>query len=110
MSDEQFEQLKDFLEDKQRDLITMSHQTKDKELSGLHSEILTKLKDMSVKIDSHDAIITETSAILPSLKKVLIVYQGSYLFGKIVAAIVGFVITTSIFIVSIKTVYQFLHK
>lgn len=49
LSKEQMQELKEFLTEQQRDLISSSHQSKDKEISSLHREILNKL-------NSHDSL------------------------------------------------------
>lgn len=59
LSEQQFKELKEELKEQNRDLYLQSHQAKDKELSGLHDEILRKLTshevwrdELNVKLDN----------------------------------------------------------
>ncbi len=54
---EQFEELKEFLLQNQRDLMLANTQSTHSEVSGLHGEILRKIKDIKDTVDSHDVTI-----------------------------------------------------
>lgn len=81
LSDQQFQELKDFLAEQQRDLIIASHQSKDKETSSLHREILDKLTsheiwrdELNTKLDKIDRFMagvdTHMARVEPLIKKV----------------------------------------
>jgi len=87
---EQFEQLKDFLADQQRDLMLANRQSSNSEVSGLHREILTQIKEVKEVVDSHDITIREVTGIMPDIAEALKAYKATSTLGKgVVAVILG---------------------
>jgi len=89
LTDKQFDELKVFLSEQQKDLITYSHVSKDKEISNLHREILKKIETLDTKISSHDEMIKVVTEMLPELKQAVGAYKNSSIISK---AVIGFVL------------------
>jgi len=89
LTDKQFDELKNFLSEQQKELILYSHQAKDKETSSLHSEILKKIDVINEKISSHDELISVVSKMLPEIKEAINAYKNTSIITK---ALIGLVI------------------
>jgi len=85
----QFNELKQFLAEQQRDLVTASHQSKDSEISSLHREILTKIQDVKTTVDSHDITIKEITKLMPDITEAIKAYKAT---GIITKAVIGLVL------------------
>tara|TARA_R110000868_G_scaffold75379_3_gene217563 strand:+ start:10686 stop:11015 length:330 start_codon:yes stop_codon:yes gene_type:complete len=84
LSPSQFDEVKDLI----RDTVTYAQQSKEKETSTLHKEILHRLDTMSAKIDSHDCTIQIVTEILPELKEAIKAYRATSTVGKILVFII----------------------
>jgi predicted translin family RNA/ssDNA-binding protein len=91
LTDKQFNELKDFLSNQQNELVLLSHQSKDKEISSLHSEILKKIDVLNNKISSHDELISVVANMLPEIKEAVKAYKNTSIITK---ALIGIIIGT----------------
>lgn len=88
---EQLEQIKEVI----KDTVIYSHQSKEKETSSLHREILNKItdmeenvKDMKVKVDNHDETIREVTVLLPDIKGAIETWKTTSNVGRILISVV----------------------
>jgi hypothetical protein len=96
LTESQFKELKEALLEENRDLYLKSHVSKDKEISGLHREILEKikvvesnLKNVGDKISSHDEFISKVAKMLPEIEQAIKAYENT---GVVAKAVIGFVL------------------
>lgn len=99
LSQQQFNELKDFLAEQQRDLITLSHQNRDKETSGLHREILDKLSsheiwrdELNIKLDKLEAFVVKATPTIDMAKNLSWAGKGILAICAAIAIISGGII------------------
>lgn len=95
MDVEQFKQLKEEMKRYQKELMMANTLSKDSEVSGLHSQILSKVasikddvQEVKDKFESHEEAINKLTAMLPELNDAIKAYRATSTIGKVLVGIV----------------------
>lgn len=95
MNPEQFNQLKEEMRVYQRELMIANTLSKDSEVSGLHSQILSKVasikddvQEVKDKFDSHEEVINNLTTMLPEINEAIKAYRTTSTIGKVIVGIV----------------------